>query len=62
MLKNHRMPINLKSLSRTQDAEVGRMLAGIRGESRLWTAEMRAAMRGGKCKMTSVASDQSDSE
>jgi hypothetical protein len=57
-------PINLNGLSMNHSDEITRMLAGIHGDvdATLWTAQMRAAMRGGKCKMTLVASNQSDSD
>jgi hypothetical protein len=61
---NSRKPISLNQLSLNHRDELARMLAGIRGDAdaTLWTAQMRAAIRGGKCKMIGVASDQSDSE
>jgi hypothetical protein len=61
---NNRKPISLNHLSLNHRDELARMLAGIRGDAdaTLWTAELRAAVRGGKCKMLGVASDQSDSQ
>jgi hypothetical protein len=47
--------ISLNNLTRTHGDEIDQMLAGIRGNSgsTLWTAEMRAATRGGKpCGIT----------
>jgi len=43
----------LSSLTRSHCEEIDRMIAGIRGnpDSPLWTAEMRAATRGGKCAL-----------
>jgi hypothetical protein len=49
--------ISLNSLARSHCDEIDQMLAGIRGNpgSTLWTAEMRAATRGGKpCGLTRV--------
>ena len=42
--------ISLNSLTRSHCDEIDQMLAAIRGNpgSTLWTAEMRAATRGGK--------------
>ena len=42
--------ISLDGLTRSHSADIDKMLAAIRGtsESILWTAEMRAAVRGGK--------------
>jgi len=47
---NPRKAISLSSLTLNHRDEIGMMLAAIRGnaESPLWTAEMRAAIRGGK--------------
>jgi hypothetical protein len=49
--------ISLNTLARSRWGEIDQMLAGIRGElgSTLWTAELRAATRGGKpCGMTKI--------
>jgi hypothetical protein len=56
----YRKPIALNSLSITRSNEISRMLAGIRGEAdaTLWTAEMRAATRGGKCRLIGVAIEE----
>jgi len=45
--------IDLDSLTRSHCNEIDEMVAAIRGNpgSTLWTAEMRAATRGGKCRM-----------
>jgi hypothetical protein len=42
--------IDLNSLTRSHCEDIDQMLAAIRGNpgSSLWTAEMRAAIRGGK--------------
>ena len=42
--------ISLNSLTRSHSDDISEMLAAIRGNSgsTLWTAEMRAAIRGGK--------------
>ena len=43
--------INLNNLTRSHSEDIDQMLAAIRGNpgsSTLWTAEMRAAIRGGK--------------
>jgi len=41
--------ISLDGLTRSHSADIDKMLAAIRGNSgSLWTAEMRAAVRGGK--------------
>ena len=53
----NRKPISLNSLSLNHRDEVDRMLAGIRGDADRvpWTAELRAAIRGGKpCGQTLV--------
>jgi hypothetical protein len=43
--------LNLRALVATRSHEVSQIVAGIKGDgaSMLWTAEMRAATRGGKC-------------
>jgi hypothetical protein len=54
---DRRKVIGLNSLTRSHFDEIDQMLAGIRGNlgSTLWTAEMRAATRGGKpCGITRV--------
>ena len=50
---DRRKVINLSSLTRSHCEEIDRMIAGIRGnpDNPLWTAEMRAATRGGKCAL-----------
>ena len=42
--------IDLSALAKTHSDEIGSMLAGIENPagSRLWTAQMRATLRGGK--------------
>lgn len=42
--------ISLNGLTRSHSEDINEMLAAIRGDSgsTLWTAEMRAAIRGGK--------------
>ena len=47
---NRGKAISLSSLTRSHSDEIAQMLAAICGnaESPLWTAEMRAATRGGK--------------
>ena len=42
--------ISLNSLTRSHSEDIDQMLSAIRGnsDSILWTAEMRAAVRGGK--------------
>jgi hypothetical protein len=48
---NRRRIIRLKHLARSHSAEIKRTLAGIHRNpgSSLWTSEMRATTRGGKC-------------
>ena len=48
--------ISLNGLTRSHSNDINEMLAAIRGnsESTLWTAEMRAAVRGGKVMGTSL--------
>ncbi len=48
--------ISLNSLTRSHSEDINEMLAAIRGNSgsALWTAEMRAAVRGGKVMGTSL--------
>jgi predicted deacylase len=57
-----RQPISLKTLAQTHSAEIDRMTAAIRrdGDGILWTAEMRAITRGGKC-LVAAAEDEPDS-
>jgi hypothetical protein len=53
----HRKPISPKRLSLSHAREVDQMLEGIRGdgEEPLWTAAMRASIRGGKCTLLGVS-------
>ena len=53
---NPRKAISLSSLTLSHRDEIDMMLAAIRGnaESPLWTAEMRAAIRGGKVMSISI--------
>ena len=48
--------ISLNSLTRSHSDDIEQMLSAIRGDSEsiLWTAEMRAAVRGGKVMGTSL--------
>ena len=48
--------ISLNSLTRSHSGEIDKMLSAISGnsDSTLWTAEMRAAIRGGKVMGTSL--------
>ena len=58
-----RKTISLSNLTLSHRDEIDMMLAGIRGnpESPLWTAEMRAATRGGKCALaTPMIADSTD--
>ena len=45
--------ISLDGLLRSHSDDIEQMIAAIHGDpgSTLWTAEMRAATRGGKCRM-----------
>jgi hypothetical protein len=56
--------ISLNSLTRSHSDEIDQMLAAIRGNSgsTLWTAEMRAAIRGGKVMGTSLIDEASLAE
>ena len=56
--------ISLNSLTRSHSEDINDMLAAIRGNSgsTLWTAEMRAAVRGGKVMGVSVIEAVSLSE
>ena len=58
-----RRTIDLKALARTHSTEVDRMAKAIRrdGGDALWTAEMRATTRGGKCWVIS-AEEEPDSK
>lgn len=55
-------PISLKTLAQSHSAEIDRMTDAMRRDDggALWTAEMRATTRGGKCLM-SHAEDEPDS-
>jgi hypothetical protein len=57
---SYRKPIALNSLSVSHSDEISRLLAGIRGDAdaTLWTADLRAATRGGKCQLIGVAIDE----
>jgi len=48
--------ISLNGLTRSHSDDIDQMLSAIRGnsDSILWTAEMRAAVRGGKVMGTSL--------
>jgi hypothetical protein len=56
----NRKPINLNNLLLDRADQVARMLAGIRGDADLWTAEMRAATRGGKCVKIRATEEPTD--
>ena len=51
--------IDLKKLSEAQSGEIAKMEQSIRGkaEGMLWTTSLRAAIRGGKCKV-GIAADE----
>jgi hypothetical protein len=51
--------VDLKKIGAISSSEVSTMVAAIRGDSGsiLWTAEMRAATRGGKCTRVEETSD-----
>jgi len=55
-------PIHLKKLAEEHSAEIDRMTEAMRREDggTLWTAEMPAVTRGGKCMVIS-AEDEPDS-
>jgi hypothetical protein len=57
-----RRPIHLKVLAETHSAEIDRMTDAMRRDDSgaLWTAEMRAITRGGKCLMA-AAGDEPES-
>jgi hypothetical protein len=57
---SYRKPIALNSLFINHSDEISRMLAGIRGDAdaTLWTADLRAATRGGKCQLIGVAIEE----
>ena len=48
--------IDLKKLSESRRNEISKMEQGIRGETdvMLWTTALRAANRGGKCKIETI--------
>ena len=54
---------SLSSLAFGRRDEIDQMLAGIRGDSdtKLWTRDMRAAVRGGKCRLIGVSAEKSAS-
>jgi hypothetical protein len=56
--------INLNALAKNHSDEIGSMIAGIENpaDSRLWTAQMRAAVRGGKPLGDPRIEDAPDSE
>ena len=58
-----RRPINLKTLAQAHSSEIDRLEKAIRGDtdSALWTVEIRATTRGGKCLMI-PAEDEPDSK
>jgi hypothetical protein len=53
--------IDLDALANSRSAEIDRMADGIRGEGNrsLWTLELRATTRGGKCPKISVDDEAS---
>jgi len=52
---------DLNSLSNGHRDEIDQLLAGIRGDAgaTLWTRDMRAAVRGGKCTLVGTSADTS---
>lgn len=54
--------ISLEHLVQTRSEQVEQMTNGIRGAGPLWTAKMRAAVRGGKCLIGQRPEDQPDSD
>jgi len=52
--------ISLNGLTRSHGDQIDQMLKGIRGSATLWTAEMRAATRGGKC-LVGISNEKSNS-
>ncbi len=54
---NRRKAISLTSLIQRRSDEIDDMLNGIKGmpKSSLWTAQLRAATRGGKCMMIGMS-------
>ena len=60
---NRGKAISLNSLTLSHGGEIDLMVASIHGnpEAALWTAELRAATRGGKCALaTPTLSDSTD--
>jgi hypothetical protein len=60
----NRKPFNLKSLASDRRDEIDLVLGGINGEADaiLWTTAMRAAIRGGKCRMIGVGLEEPDTD
>ena len=56
-------PFDPKTLEITHSRQIDEMIAGIRGgaDAILWTRDLRAAVRGGKCRMVGVSADESTS-
>ncbi len=56
--------ISLDGLTRSHSDDIDQMLSAIRGnsDSILWTAEMRAAVRGGKVMGTSLIDEATVAE
>ena len=56
--------ISLDGLTRSHSDDIDQMLSAIRGnsDSILWTAEMRAAVRGGKVMGTSLIDEATRAE
>ena len=52
------MKLSTINLSAIDPAEVSEMTAGIRGETPVWTASLRAAIRGGKCLIQFAENDE----
>lgn len=55
---NHKRVISLSGVAQSHAAEVDAILAGIQGKpgATLWTSEIRANIRGGKCTLITVVS------
>jgi hypothetical protein len=56
--------VNLSELAKNHSDEIGAMIAGIEhpADSRLWTAQMRAPVRGGKPLGDSPIEEAPDSD
>jgi hypothetical protein len=58
----HKRVISLSAVAQSHAAEVDAILAGIQGKpsSVLWTSQIRANVRGGKCPIITVSAPESN--